>query len=133
MTKYAIFNADGFPTAFYDPEINVNQIPTNAVEITEAQWLEFINNNGLRKFINESVVVYIPAPPMAQPRLVPKRIIVDRLQVAGKLEAARTALDAQTLYVRERWNARDSVYATDPDTIALLTAIGADPAIILAP
>lgn len=71
-----------------------------------------------------------PAP---QPRLVLKRVIVDRLQVIGKLAAARAALDAQPLYVRERWNARDSVYATDPDTISLLTAIGADPAIILAP
>ena len=70
--------------------------------------------------------------PPAPPRLVPKRIIVDRLHAAGKLEAAKAALDAQPLYTRERWNSRDSVYATDPDTVALLKAIGADPDSILA-
>lgn len=70
--------------------------------------------------------------PSAPPRLVLKRVIVDRLYAAGKLEAARAALDAQPLYTRERWNSRDSVYATDPDTIALLKAIGADADAILA-
>lgn len=70
--------------------------------------------------------------PKPQPRLVLKRVIVDRLYAAGKLEAARAALDAQSLYTKERWNSRDAVFASDPDTIALLKAIGADVAAILA-
>lgn len=70
--------------------------------------------------------------PKPQPRLVPKRVIIDRLYAAGKLEVAKAALDAQSLYTQERWNSRESIYATDPDTIALLTAIGADPEKILA-
>lgn len=70
--------------------------------------------------------------PAQNPRLVLKRVIVDRLYAAGKLDAARAALDASPLYTRERWNSRDAVYATDPDTIALLTAIGADADAILA-
>ena len=65
--------------------------------------------------------------------LVPKRLIVDRLQAAGLLEAARAALDAADLYTRERWNTRDAVYADDAPAVALLAAIGADPAAILAP
>lgn len=65
--------------------------------------------------------------------LVPKRLIVDRLQAAGKLEAARAAIDTADLYTRERWNTRDSIYADDETAIALLAAIGADPAEILAP
>lgn len=67
-------------------------------------------------------------------RLVPKSVIVARLQAAGKLAAARAALDAD-LYARERWYAPDrpSIYADDPEALALLASIGADPAVILAP
>lgn len=65
-------------------------------------------------------------------RLVSKSIIVDRLQLAGKLGDARAALDAAPLVLRERWNAISGVYADDADTIALLKAIGADPTVILA-
>jgi hypothetical protein len=65
--------------------------------------------------------------------LVPKHVIVDRLQAAGKLGAARAALDAADLYTRERWNTRDAIYADDESALALLAAIGADPADILAP
>jgi hypothetical protein len=72
-------------------------------------------------------------PDARPPALVPKRVIVDRLQAAGKLAAARTALDAQDLYSQERWNARDAILANDPTAVALLAAIGADPAAILAP
>jgi hypothetical protein len=65
--------------------------------------------------------------------LVPKRIIIDRLHSAGKLDDARAALDAADLYTRERWNTRDAIYADDETAIALLGLIGADPAGILAP
>jgi hypothetical protein len=74
----------------------------------------------------------LSAPPPIR-SLVLKSVMVDRLHAAGLLEAARTALDGASLYDRERWNTRDSVYSDDPTTIALLTAIGADPAVILAP
>ncbi len=65
--------------------------------------------------------------------LVPTRLVVDRLQAAGKLAAARTALDSAPLYLRERWNTRLAIYADDPDARALLAAIGADADTILAP
>jgi len=65
--------------------------------------------------------------------LVPKRLIVERLQAAGLLEAARAALDAADLYTRERWNTREAIYADDAQAHALLIAAGADPAAILRP
>jgi hypothetical protein len=68
-------------------------------------------------------------PPYHQ---VPTRTVVDRLEAAGKLEAARAALDAAPLYTRERWNNRQLINADDPDANALLQTIGADPAAILA-
>lgn len=64
--------------------------------------------------------------------LVPKRIIIERLHAAGRLEAARAALDAADLYTRERWNTRDAIYADDKSAIELLNAIGADADAILA-
>ncbi len=59
---------------------------------------------------------------------------MERLNAAGKLQAARVALDSN-LYARERWYAPDKphVYADDEETLALLKAIGADPETILAP
>jgi hypothetical protein len=65
--------------------------------------------------------------------LVPKHVIVDRLQAVRKLDAARATLDAADLYTRERWNTREAIYADDEAAIALLSAIGADPSEILAP
>lgn len=65
--------------------------------------------------------------------LVPRRAIVDRLNAAGLLEAARAALDAAPLYDRERWNSRDYIYADDSTAVALIRSIGGDPATILGP
>ncbi len=47
--KYAVFDSLGFPIAFYDDEIH-EQIPSNAIEISDEMWLEFINNQGKRFF-----------------------------------------------------------------------------------
>ena len=71
------------------------------------------------------------APPEPR-RLVSKAVIVDRLIDAGKLAAARAALDSQPLAIREKWNARDSIYADDEAALALLAMIGADPDEIMA-
>ena len=78
----------------------------------------------------ESLLPVLDLPPR---RLVSKALIVDRLIEAGKLSAARAALDSQPLDVQERWNARTAIYADDPTSLALLQGIGADPAAILAP
>ncbi len=62
--KYAVLDNQGFPIAFYDDEIHTD-IPKDAIEITEQQWLEFINNQGQRKwdFTKNDVVVYEPPLP----------------------------------------------------------------------
>lgn len=76
--------------------------------------------------------VFANPVPIVVRRLVPKRLIVDRLQAIALLAAARAALDAADLYTQERWNTRESIYADDETAIGLLTAIGADPEAILA-
>jgi hypothetical protein len=61
--KLAEFNADGLPLAFYDSEINAGAIPQDAVEITDEQWQELINNQGRRCFQDGEVVDYQPPVP----------------------------------------------------------------------
>lgn len=64
--------------------------------------------------------------------LVPKLVVVDRLIAAGKLAAAVAALAGASLATQQRWAAAGQIYSDDPDALALLAAIGADPDAILA-
>ncbi len=72
-------------------------------------------------------------PPEPEPRLVLKRLIIDRLHETGKLKEAFAALHSASLYDQQRWLTRDSIYYNDPTMLAMLNAIGADPEIIMAP
>lgn len=54
--KYAIFDERGLPQGFYTPEIHGDNIPKEAIEITEEQWQEFINNQGRRAYINGQII-----------------------------------------------------------------------------
>jgi len=81
--KYAIFDEQGFPKAFYSPDIHGDNIPEEAIKITEEQWEEFINNQGRRKwdFEKQQVVEYVPPPPS----LEELRTIVDNQRKAKVL------------------------------------------------
>ena len=59
--KYTTLNENGLPTAFYSDELHLD-IPKEAIEITEDQWLECINNNGARQFINGELIEYVYIP-----------------------------------------------------------------------
>lgn len=86
----------------------------------------------INKWIADGGVPAPYKPVVADRRLVPKSLIVERLNAAGKLAAAKSALDAN-LYARERWYAPDkpAVYADDPEVLSLLAAIDADHEVIL--
>lgn len=60
--KYAVFDDKGFPKGFYSKDIHGNNIPKEAIQITDEQWQEFISNQGRRKwdFETNSVVEYNP-------------------------------------------------------------------------
>jgi hypothetical protein len=53
--KYALFDEKGLPKAFYDSNIH-KQIPEEATQITDEQWLELIQNQGRRAFVNGEVI-----------------------------------------------------------------------------
>lgn len=67
-------------------------------------------------------------------RTIPKSVIVSRLIATNKIGAAKAALDASPAAFA-RWFASDrpAINHDDPDALALLKAIGADPDVILAP
>jgi len=56
--KYTILDTNGLPTAFYSDDIH-SDIPTDAIEITDEQWLECLNNQGTRQFVNGTLVAYV--------------------------------------------------------------------------
>jgi hypothetical protein len=103
-----------------------------AVDATYQSWIE-AGGTPTRIDTMDNLIEVLRAANVPPYHQVPSRTIVDRLEATGKLEAARAALDAAPLYTRERWNNRQVVNADDPDANALLQAIGADPAVILAP
>ncbi len=103
--------------------INGFQFPEN--------WFDLATADDLTHWGITVEDVVDPAPPV-QIVTVSRITIVDRLQAAGKLAAMRTALDAASLYARERWTARHAFRADDAQLLTLLNNIGADPAVILA-
>lgn len=101
--KYAIFNADGFPTAFYSDDINTD-IPAGVVTITEAQWQEFIDNTGLRKWDGANVVPYeppLPEPPF--PSVVSASQAKITLHNAGLLEQVKAIVAAHPYEIVRIW------------------------------
>lgn len=91
MTQhFGVFDSNGFPVAFYldavhgartrpaygepDEETGIApvigeepnpecQVPASAVELTQEQWLDFLENNGRRRWVGGAIVAYEPSPP----------------------------------------------------------------------
>lgn len=70
--KYGVFE-NGFPKGFYSQELHGDNIPDDAVEITDEQWLDLINNQGMRRFIDGQVVEYTPPVEPVPPPPITKR------------------------------------------------------------
>ena len=89
-------------------------------------------NRHYRLLIDDGTAIAPYEPPPAAPYEVSKLAIVDRLEVAGLRAAAKAAL-AQDGLRQDRWDNSVAIRSDDADVRALLTAIGADPDVILAP
>lgn len=115
-----VVTCHGSPYHICEPDpMRAPELPTLAAALAAAEGLDLPPEPGP------------PAPPLSR-REVPKLVVVDRLEAAGLGEAAEAALAADSA-TRRRWQACTSLYADDPDAHAFLTAIGANPAEILAP
>lgn len=85
---------------------------------------------------SEQLVAAFPgyAPPLPPKPTVAKSLVMARVTAANKMAAAQAALWAQPDQFA-KWFAPDqpNVNCDDPATVAFVTALGLDPAVILAP
>lgn len=101
-------------------------------EDKDGNWLE---EDGITTVSEGFTFAEIYARRAEEPkRTIAKSVIVSRLIAANKIADAKRALDANPAAFA-RWFASDrpAINHDDPDAIALLKAIGADPTEILAP
>ncbi|WP_247875325.1 hypothetical protein [Ochrobactrum sp. Marseille-Q0166] len=78
------------PVIGFTPVMGPNpdcRIPENAIRLTDEQWLEFINNAGLRKWNGSEVVVY--DPPQVDPiTILPAVTLWERMTEAEAKQVA---------------------------------------------
>ncbi|MBL4757038.1 MAG: hypothetical protein JKY32_05185 [Rhizobiales bacterium] len=86
----------------------------------------------LAELLATGLVIADYTAPVELPARLPKLLVIDRLQTAGKFGAALAALNANPLNY-ERWSASNTVDVEDVDVLGLLAAINADVNEILAP
>lgn len=92
-------------------------------------------NRTTRIDSEESMIAILRATNVPPYHRVAKSTIIARLTDA-QLEAATAAFNRpENLRLRERWYAPDqpAINADDPESVAFVLAIGADPAAVLAP
>ena len=93
---FATFDDDGFPTGFYSTILFGDEYPDDAIEITNEQWLEFINNSGRRKWVDGEVVEYSPPIEPTPPSPITRRqlrltLVRNGISIAG-VDAAIAAM-----------------------------------------
>lgn len=98
MKKFATFDADGTVTGFYD-ELSIG-LPDEAVEISEAQWADLVEFQGLRRWINGKIVVFTPLPPPPPAIEVPSVTLWERLTEA-EAEQVNAAMGTQPFRTRQ--------------------------------
>lgn len=126
MTKFAILDTDGLPLAFYAEEIHGDAIPSEAIEISDEQWREFINNSGRRKWLNGQVVEYTP-PPIEHPEPVievPSVTLWERLTEA-EAEQVSTAMATQPFRTRQMFLTANT-FRSDHELWPLLIQMATD-------
>lgn len=97
---YAVIQADGKPKGFYPDDVyEEDQIPIGAIEVTEEDWHDYIENQLLRKFhVDGSIIVL---PPLTEEELEEQRKAAPKtpLQLA---EEKIVALTAENNFLQQR-------------------------------
>lgn len=99
MKYFAMFDDTGFPTAFYCEEIHGENIPVGVIEITDEQWMQFVDNPGQRRWDNGQVVEY--SPPAVEPvTIIPAVTLWERMTDA-EAEQVNAAMAPQPIRTRQ--------------------------------
>ena len=123
MEKFALFDDDGLPTAFYSFEIHGDNIPQDTVEITEEQWREFIENPGRRKWIDDTIVTYDPTvEPQPDPVTVVYSVDLWTRMTDAEAEEVLSIMEQQPIRTRKIFETANS-YRSDHELWPLLVQI----------
>lgn len=111
------------------------------VDLADATYRDWCESGGLvTRIVSEAELDEVlvlagqgqraPHPPKRQ---VLKSVIISRLIAAGKIADARAALESDAAAYARWWAPdRPAINFDDPEALALLRAIGADPDVIMA-
>ncbi|WCK15389.1 hypothetical protein G6L41_017335 [Agrobacterium tumefaciens] len=120
MEKFALFDDDGLPTAFYSFEIHGDNIPQDTVEITEEEWREFIENPGRRQWIDGTIVTYDPAvEPQPEPVTVVYSVDLWTRMTDAEAEEVLSIMEQQPIRTRKIFDTANS-YRSDHELWPLL-------------
>jgi hypothetical protein len=94
MSKLAHFDGNGLPLAFYSVDIhgpmNINgvrnpAIPSGVVEISDEVWMEFISNQGRRRWNGKTIEAYVPPVVERIPEMISRRQFFEALARLGEI------------------------------------------------
>lgn len=97
--KFAIFDEQGFPVAFYAEGVH-EEIPVSAVRLSDSQWHDLVSNQGLRRWDGANVINFDPPARVItaddvnserQRRILAGKVI-DAVHVTGSAEDARNLM-----------------------------------------
>lgn len=118
--------AGTFSRQLLHPGDDLTHQPEAVVEVCASLWTPELVE-GWR-----AAIATAAAPVPVERWEVRKLLIIDRLVACGCFAAAMAALGGPGSILYERWAAAQAIGSDDAQVITLLTAIGADPAAILA-
>ena len=109
--KYGVFDSEGNPKAFYDSEINGKDIPEEAVELTDENYIDLRDGQGSRVYVDQ-VVTDKPSPTENQVLDGLKQSLIARLE-SEQLEQARLRRILSTDYETTIQQVKSAKTATD--------------------
>lgn len=118
--KYANYDYVGNIIGFYDDTIH-DAIPEPSVKLTDAQWLDCIDNNGRRRIdVNTGTVVeYTPPPPRLSDIQTVVKASIDAAAGMARMRFVSGGEMIDQEYKRTEQVARDYVTAGYPVTVPL--------------
>ena len=114
MSKKLIIDGDNFAIGFYETTINTN-IPVEAIDITEGQWQELLDNPGTRKWNTSTLAVdlYEDAGIVSDYKLT-QETLIDNLSEAQRTVYITPGAGQSLTYQEKSEEASDYIAAGSP-------------------
>ena len=123
MIVRAVFDVAGFPTAFYPDDAWPEGYPTDAIEITEDDWHEFLNNQGLRQWKDGGIAEY--SPPSVEPVTVLPAVTLWERLTNDEAEQVNAAMSTQPFRTRQIFLTANA-FRSDHELWPLLESMATD-------